>query len=343
MRPGDAFGSSDLQTAAWSARLMPPVERVLPGVWSIPIPLPGLVMSYGLVYALDSGSGVTLVDSGWTADVCWTALVNGLWALGASPSDVVKVVVTHSHPDHTGLASRLREVSGAAVLAHEGGHPAETVGSAPLLSFCGVPEEEANEIERGSRSVGRQISTFRPDTFVDDGDVIDVGPDRLTVMWTPGHSRDHICLYDSARGLYFSGDHILPHVSPNVSAHDQETPGPLPDYLASLRRSRELSVDVVLPGHEYRFRDLAGRVDHLLAHHRDRMDEILRALGQSTRSTCWVIASQLRWSRPWSQMPPWARGSATRETLAHLLLLESNERVQRDGGPGPIAWSATSP
>ena len=101
---------------------MPPVEQVRPGLWSIPVPIPDNPLRYVLVYAFElDGGGVAMVDAGWNTEDAWAALSDGLAAAGGSVSDVRAVLVTHIHPDHYGLAGRVREASGAWI----GLHPAD--------------------------------------------------------------------------------------------------------------------------------------------------------------------------------------------------------------------------
>jgi glyoxylase-like metal-dependent hydrolase (beta-lactamase superfamily II) len=99
----------------------PPAEQVLDGLWSIPVPIPGSPLPYVLAYAFAVPDGVVLVDPGWNAPEALAALTEGLGVAGARLEDVRGVLVTHIHPDHYGLAARIREVSGAWV----GLHPAD--------------------------------------------------------------------------------------------------------------------------------------------------------------------------------------------------------------------------
>src|ERR1700676_2569316 len=136
---------------------MPPVEEVRPGLWSIPVPIPDNPLRYVLVYALElGGGGVALVDAGWNTEEAWSALSDGLASAGGSMSDVQAVMVTHIHPDHYGLAGRVREASGAWI----GLHPADAVmlearyGDTDellanmflFLSDSGVPEEKLPDL-----------------------------------------------------------------------------------------------------------------------------------------------------------------------------------------------------
>ena len=105
------------QHAAWQAREVPGVEQLADGLWSIPVPMPG-PLRWVTVYAFAGPQGLVLVDAGWDGEQAWTSLTDGLAVLGATPTDVRGVLVTHLHLDHLGLAARLREESGAWVALH---------------------------------------------------------------------------------------------------------------------------------------------------------------------------------------------------------------------------------
>ena len=92
---------------------LPPVERLRPGLWTVPVPLPNNSLRYVFVYVFESDQGVYLVDAGWNTDDAYAALEAGLKFAGYEMGDVQGVMVTHIHPDHYGLAGRIREASGA--------------------------------------------------------------------------------------------------------------------------------------------------------------------------------------------------------------------------------------
>ena len=106
------------QQRSWAGEGLPPIEEVLPGLWSIPVPIPNNPLRYVLSYGFETGDGVVLVDPGWHAEAAYQALVAGLQQAGFGIQDVRGVLVTHVHPDHYGLAPRLREASGAWVALH---------------------------------------------------------------------------------------------------------------------------------------------------------------------------------------------------------------------------------
>jgi glyoxylase-like metal-dependent hydrolase (beta-lactamase superfamily II) len=338
--------TSSAQRDAWTARLLPPVERVSPGVWSIPVPIPLTGLRYVLVYALELPDGVAVIDAGWNTDEAWQALVAGLATAGYTPEDLRAVLVTHIHPDHYGLAGRIREHSGAWI----GLHPADAAlinvryeevdgllaDNQLLLERMGMTDE-ASQLAAASLPIREFVSIAKPDVLIEDGQRQDLPGWNLRAVWTPGHSPGHVCFVDEDRDLLFSGDHVLPRITPNISVHPQQRPNPLADFLESLVKVGKLDVSEVLPAHEYRFADLPGRLAQLTNHHAERLAEIEAAVGQAPGCTCAELSPRLSWSRPWDEIAGYMRRAAMGETLAHLILLEHRGNVVRSGGR-PDRW-----
>ncbi len=330
-----------LQKAAWDRDVLPPVEKVRPGLWSIPVPIPDNPLRYVLVYALELDSGVAIVDAGWNTEDAFRALCNGLEEAGGSLSDVRAVLVTHIHPDHYGLAGRVRQESGAWI----GLHPddaemlqARYIETDDLLAHmrvfledAGVPPMKLPDLNMASMMIRSQVTMAEPDVLFEDGRRVDIPGWDLTTIWTPGHSPGHVCFYSQEQALLLSGDHVLPRITPNIGVHTQQFPNPLGHYLESLLKVHNLDVEEVLPAHEYRFADLQSRLDDIIAHHAERLTEIEGLLGASPGLTAWDLSVRLTWSRPWDQIPEFMQRAAVGETVAHLVLLENHKRVRRLG------------
>ncbi|TDD16912.1 MBL fold metallo-hydrolase [Nonomuraea diastatica] len=337
------------QRDAWAGGAIPEVERVRPGLWSVPVPIPVNPLRYVLVYVLELPGGVAIVDAGWNTDEAYDALVAGLAVAGYAITDVKGVLVTHIHPDHYGLAGRVREMSGAWIALH----PADArlvrdryddaaidslvERERELLRRCGVPALTLDELAGASMMIRHVVTMAKPDRLVEDGDELGLPGWDLRAVWTPGHSPGHLCFVSPARRVLFSGDHVLAKITPIVAVHPQSGPNPLADYLDSLAAVRKLDVEEVLPAHEYRFLELAERVDNVMAHHDERLAEIERVVGSLDGAACWDLATRLTWSRPWETIPPFMRRAANNETLAHLAWLEARGRVRRVAGD-PDLW-----
>ena len=178
-------------------------------------------------------------------------------------SDVRGVMVTHIHPDHYGLAGRIREASGAWISLHPADakliesryiEPEELLKMvSSSLTRAGAPEGELAGIEAASMPVRGFVTPTYPDKLLEDGDRPDVPGWNLRAIHTPGHSPGHLCFYLAEQRLMLTGDHVLPRITPNISYHPQSGPNPLGDFLDSLDKVAREDVELVLPAHEHRF------------------------------------------------------------------------------------------
>lgn len=293
-------------------------------------------MRYTNVYALASPDGLTLIDAGYDHPASWDALCDGLVEAGYSIRDVRRVLVTHAHRDHHGQAARVRRESGAWVAMHP--HEAATLPArlGPMevlrerqlawLRQCGVPDADAPDMMPLVFQADG-IDASEPDILLDDGDRVPAPGWKLRAVWTPGHTPGHLTFYEEQHGLLHSGDHILPRITPNISANLRQSPNPLGDYLWHLDKLADLAVDEVLPAHEYRFRGLADRIAQLRRHHEARLDQVRQSVAAHPGSTAWQVSATLTWARPWSQTPPLLRRLALGETLSHLIVLAERGQV----------------
>jgi len=179
-----------------------------------------------------------------------------------------------------------------------------------------------------------------PDRFLYGGEIISIVPYDLEVIWTPGHSPGHICLYEAENRLLFSGDHVLPLTTPNISYHIQSGDNPIGDYIYALSKLRHVQVEQVLPGHEHIFTDLKGRIDKIAQHHLQREEEIRRAVEQEARNA-YDISSRVSWDLPgqsWEQFPPLHRRFAVTETIAHLEFMRQHGKVEKIFGQDFISY-----
>jgi glyoxylase-like metal-dependent hydrolase (beta-lactamase superfamily II) len=325
---------------------LPGVELVRSGLWSVPVPIPVSPLRYVLTYAFEVPGGVVLVDPGWNAPDSLAALEAGLARIGTGLGDVKGVLVTHLHPDHYGLAGRVREVSGAWIALHPADaaliHDRYADVDALLerivawLRDTGVPASDLADMRDASMALRSVVVVSRPDVLLEDGDRPEVPGWQLVAVHTPGHTPGHLCFHEERSGLLLTGDHVLPRITANVSLHPQSTADPLDDYLGSLERLRKYAGSPALPGHEWRFDNLVERIDQIVVHHRRRLEETEAAVAAGAE-TVYEVATRLRWSRPWDQIRGFMRRAAVGETHAHLVALERHGHLVR-GGEHPSRW-----
>lgn len=313
------------------------------GVWSLPVPFPHNPMRYTLVYVIASDAGPVLVDTGWDDPDAWRGLVDGLATIGWRPSDVVGAVITHHHPDHSGLVERLRAAGDAWIAMH--GRDARALEQlrtlradlddmqAGLLRRAGASEEEIGEQRDG---FAKMTIPGAPDRELADGEAVDVPGRKLRVLWTPGHTPGHICLHlegDGDDGRLFTGDHLLAGITPHVGLYPYDEPDtdPLADFLDSLARLADLEIDEALPAHGHAVDGVVARAQQILAHHHERLDEVAGLLSQRP-STLWEITGAMHWKRPWEQMRATGRRMAAGEAAAHLRTLERRGVCRRLDG-----------
>jgi len=190
-----------------------------------------------------------------------------------------------------------------------------------------------------------EASWVTPVTGVADGELLDLPGWSVRAVWTPGHTQGHLCLHDSDNRLLFSGDHVLPRITPGVGVHPAEETDALGDFLASLDKVAALDVDLVLPGHENRFTGLRERTGALTAHHADRLEEVESVVRTAPGLSCWEVTQRIGWSRPLERFGPPMVRAAVAETMSHLVRLERLGRVARrdptqDGGRPAARWVA---
>lgn len=318
------------------------IVEVLPGLYQIRLPIPIRSLGYVFAYfAIDADDNL-LIDAGWPSEEAFVALQSSLSEIGFSIGKIKTIIISHLHPDHFGLAEQIRDLAPNSKLIIHRADASLILDSYDeykgfitelheWLAEHGTPDEELSAILDAS---GEMLHFFRPPkptTIVEGGENLRVGDKwNFEVIPTPGHTVGTICLYDRMSKVLFSGDHILPTITPNVSLGPYYHGDPLGDYLISLDKVRELEVASVLPSHEHLFSDLQKRAGEIKAHHNDRLEDALSVLRRSADELMsgYQISTKLKWySGSWETLGPWERRAAIMETLAHLEYLKRRETI----------------
>ena len=352
--------------------------EIVPGLHQVKTPMPSPALPYVLPYILECDDGVALFDAGFGTPEATAAMTAELKLLGYEPKDIRRIMISHAHPDHYGMTRWIKEQSPdceVVMLEREWqwvvdrwlDNDAWTRLSDDWLVRHGMPVTEIEEAHRlgalaptsapvtGARAgavtatAARPAATpsrpmadhVEPDVKLQDGDVYEFDRWSLQAVWTPGHTPGHLCMYEQNHRLMFTGDHVLPYISPNVSLHaDQEGSSPLRDFRDSLRKVAAFDVALALPAHEFTIPDLSARCEVLLHHHDARLDEVSEAIGGDGPASARDISTRVAWNTgPFDDFNLFMKRSALGETLSHLQLLYDEERVRRHDDGERILWS----
>lgn len=322
------------------------VVTLADGVRWARLPVPGSLKHVN-VWLLDDGEGVAVADTGLDIASCreaWEALLAG-------PLDgrrVTRVIVTHFHPDHVGLAGWLTRRFGVPLWMTRGEWlfarmlTSDVRDAPPPEAFAywraaGWSEERiAAEAEKGWGRFASVVSSV-PVSFVRlrNGDVLRIGARSWEVVVGDGHSPEHACLVDREGGVMIAGDQVLPRITSNVSLNLSEPEAdPLGDWLASIAKLRGLPAGLlVLPSHGEPFTGLHARLDALESGHRTQLNTLHRHIAEPRRAVdCFgtLFARKIEDSM---------MGLATGEALAHLRRLEVEGRARREVRDG-VHWYA---
>ena len=319
--------------------------KVAEGIHQLTVPMERNPL--GKTYSYLFTESKTLIDTGVPTDSAYQGLTGELKRHGMRPQDVERVIVTHLHNDHIGLAGTLQEYGAMIVASQVAAEKQEAVRRQQENFFeLTVDETRLFGGEKYLQYLQRYRWAFRDfpeplriDRTLRDGEKIELNGKEMKVIWTPGHAHEHIVVHDPADRLLFSGDHVLPKITSHVALHSYEDRNPLNDYLKSLDKVKDLDVDMVYPAHEWGFSNLADRIEQLKLHHRNRLQEIKDTLVDGPR-TIYDIGSRVHWeSRPWPEMSFWTKRMAVTETYAHLVYLRNREEVAETKKDGILYYS----
>jgi len=311
------------------------IEEILPDLYRIEIPLPRNPLKTLNSYLVKGEERFLIIDTGMNRQECIDEMSSCLEQLNVDLNKT-DIFVTHLHSDHLGLAANLASDTSKVYFNKL---EASIVRSEALVKHWqnfdaiyreyGFPE---GELKKAMEShPGYLYGPKRPIDFiiVQEDYTVDVGGYSFRCIQTPGHSPGHMCLYEPAKKILISGDHILFNITPNIASWP-EMDNPLGEYLASLDKVYSLDVDLVLPGHRSHWNNHRSRIEELQAHHQTRLNEVLFALEEGEK-TAFQIAPHISWDikyNSWELFPPPQKWFAVGETIAHVRYLERNRMIR---------------
>ena len=314
----------------------PGTFEVAPGVHRIPLPLPNDGLRAVNVYVLPAGpepaDGCVLVDSGWALAEARTQLETCLGSIGYGLESVRQFLVTHMHRDHYTLGIELQRLFGTKVALGLGEQPnierilaQNDAALLRLLPAWGAPHLAAAwaaSYAPEERAIGAKAYDL-PTEWIADGQRLPAGERTLTAIETPGHTRGHLVFLDSAADVMFTGDHVLPHITPSIGLEPVRQDSPLTAYLTSLRLLLGHPDALMLPAHGIPGGSVHTRVHELIRHHDVRLEQTLAAVAAGAGSP-FDAARAIPWTRrdtAFDDLTEYNQILAVGETWAHLVTL----------------------
>jgi glyoxylase-like metal-dependent hydrolase (beta-lactamase superfamily II) len=324
--------------------------EVAPGLRWLRLPLP-MALNHVNVYALDDGDGWTLVDTG-IASKRTKAVWQALLTVPLAGKPVTRLIVTHHHPDHVGLAGWFQDQGVELIMTRtawlyarmltldeQREHVPESLQFQTRAGLDG--ERMANRLRERPFNfcdvVARMPLGF---TRIDEGSTLVAGGRRWLVRLGQGHAPDHATLWSLDDGLILGGDQFLPTITPNIGVYATEPEAnPLAEFLTACRRFQGLAQDhqVVLPGHQLPFTGLNLRLEQMIASHETALKRLETLLRDPLRAVDCFPALYRR------AIGADEFGLALAEAIAHLNYLAHQGRItRRISAEGAWLWQAVT-
>ncbi len=314
---------------------------------AIELPTPFPVGAVTVYLADAPGEPLTLIDTGPHTAEARVALDESLEHLGHRASDLARIIITHAHADHFGLAGELVSESQATVQTHAWNIAALADGEdfqaqrilfyAELMQQASVPTEIMLAMGQATGNVRRYARPVATEATVREGDTLRMAGRDWQVLHTPGHSAGLICLHDPATRTLISSDHLLADISSNPVVEppppgQSERPRSLVQYQRSLLRVASMGIRRALPGHGPIIRDVADLVQQRMDFHQQRVDRVLGALRQGAQTT-WEVTQAL-----FPNLSPLDTFLAVSEVIGHLDLLEMEGKIASTTAGEVAVW-----
>jgi glyoxylase-like metal-dependent hydrolase (beta-lactamase superfamily II) len=273
------------------------IVEVAPNILRTQLPIDFTGLGHVNMYVMEDSRGVAVVDPGLPNKESWSFVQKRLKQIGIPMRRVHSVVVTHSHPDHFGGAGKFRKENNSEIITHrlfqtwwDPSDPGE-LSPEEAAEFFDRPQNfsawgqtqtpgppQPTLAQRMLRIFNRLMPTPKPSVRLRDAERISLAGREWVAVHTPGHTPDHLCLFDAECGVFLSGDHVLPNITPHVPGITKAT-DPLQVFFDSLDKGAtfDAQTQIILPAHGQPFTGMQRRVDEIKQHHFDRLTKLREA------------------------------------------------------------------
>ena len=318
-----------------------PIESLHDGIYRLVVPLPWSSPGFVNVYLIEDQDKYIMIDCGVAGDVEFDVLTNALKELGLAWSDIKLLIGTHLHTDHIGLSEIIRKEGVLLGLYENSVDYVEKYNDwklrfQDLANYSkreGAPKEflENMKLIETPKFAG---TLTNPDVLIKDGKSPEkTTKGRLQAIFTPGHDASEVSFIDNKSKILFSGDHILPRITPFIPV-DDENSNTLEDFLESLEKTLPVDKTLIAPGHGEIIEDPNKRIEQMILHHKKRLERVLKLLGEETL-TGWEVCGKLFPGR----LDIMNKRLALQETLSHLQYLKNKGLVVHNTDNKYFLWS----
>jgi glyoxylase-like metal-dependent hydrolase (beta-lactamase superfamily II) len=283
-------------------------------------------------YLFRGENGFTIVDTGSEAkesiDLWEKTLASGI--------TVEKLVLTHAHPDHCGLARWFQENHRIPVFISNLGYQELQKKRNHnrvnwLHSF--LKSHDCPELTQNAGNSEAAAYEFEPDGVYENQQTIKIGNDTYETIWTPGHSYDHFCFYNPFQQVILTGDHVLAGLSPIVALWSEYDENPIKDNFSSLEKLKAYSTKLALPGHGELIYNLNDRIDEMIKSHNYRLQQIIHFVGREEK-TAWQVCQDIYGSLSNTKF-----FAPLMATIARLIFLEKSGELHSELRSGKLYYS----
>lgn len=318
------------------------IEKIANEMYLIKVKLPNIPLKHLNSYLIVSNDKKTLIDTGANTDESFESLNDALLSIKVNIKDMESIIITHLHIDHVGLVKRLKNMNDNLkifIYSKEKESIKKLIENfeneelfKEYYKSLGFTADMLKSLLYWRKDINSYLEIIKSSNTLEEGEHINIGDVSFKVIWTPGHTPGHLCLYSEKNNIIICGDHILPTITPNLSYFMERNP--LLDYLNSLRKIEKLNISLVLPGHEYIFNDAYKRIREIREHHNKRLEEILTIL-KDKELDAYQIASKIEWklNTTWESADPFQKYLAIGETLSHIIYLEKEGLIEKSLRP----------
>ena len=317
------------------------IETIAAGIYRCIIPLPWSSPDFVNVYLIEDQNKYIMIDCGVAGDIEFDVLTNALNELDLVWADIKLLIGTHLHSDHIGLSERIRKEGVPLGLYENSVEYVEKYNDwnlrfKNLANYSkreGAPKEFLKDMKMIETPKFAGTLT-NPDILIKDGESPDkTTKGRLEAIFTPGHDASEVSFIDNKSKILFSGDHILPRITPFIPV-ENENSNTLEDFLESLEKTLPFDKSTIAPGHGEIIESPNKRIKQMILHHKRRLERVLKLLGEE-ELTGWEVCQKLFPER----LDIMNRRLALQETLSHLLYLKNQGKVLHNTDNQYFLWS----